>query len=97
MIARNACWHYLKNIRNIDRDKPLHITNFEWTTILNVAEIISSEFDNCNIVPADSKDNVQRGIRNEPDNYILNFWSPKTELRNGIKQVIDLMKTHGTI
>lgn len=81
----------------IDRDKALHITNFEWTTILDIANITSSEFDNCKVIPSESKDNVQRGIRNEPDNYILNFWKPKTELRKGIKEVIGLMKKNGAI
>jgi nucleoside-diphosphate-sugar epimerase len=75
----------------IDRGKALHITSFEWTKIIDIANIISSEFNNCPIRPSTKKDNVQRDIKNEPDEYILKFWKTKTKLKKGIKSIIDMM------
>lgn len=72
----------------IDRTKPLHITSFNWVNILNVAEIISESFDNCDIIPSLEIDTVQLDKRNEPDDYILNFWRPKTPLKKGIDKII---------
>lgn len=80
-----------KIYEKIDRNKPLHITNFEWSKIIDIARIISSYFNNCIINPTKKKDNVQRNIKNQPDPYILGFWKPITSLNSGIKKVIDLM------
>lgn len=74
----------------IDRSKSLHVTSFEWTKIIDVANIISSEFNNCQIYPSTKKDDVQKNIKNEPDNYILNFWKPKTKLEQGIRKIIEM-------
>ena len=72
----------------IDRDSNLHITNFEWNTILEVAEIIK-EFIPCEIVPSEEIDSVQMNKRNEPDPYILNFWKPKISIKEGIEKIIN--------
>ena len=80
-----------KRYDEIDRSKSLHITSFEWTKIIDIANIISSEFNNCPIYPSEKKDNVQKGFKNEPDKYILNFWEPKTKLRQGIKNIIRMI------
>jgi len=75
----------------IDRTKELHITNFEWSTVLEVAEIIQSSIP-CEIQPSTEIDTVQLNKRNEPDPYILNFWKPVISLREGISKVINSMK-----
>ena len=75
----------------IDRTKNLHITNFEWNTILEVAEIIKESIP-CNIIPSNEKDTVQLNKRNEPDPYILNFWKPEISLREGINKIIKEME-----
>lgn len=72
----------------IDRDSNLHITNFEWNTILEIAEIIK-EFIPCEIVPSEEIDSVQMNKRNEPDPYILNFWKPKISIKEGIEKIIN--------
>jgi nucleoside-diphosphate-sugar epimerase len=77
---------------DLNRDKEYHITNFEWNTVLDVAKEIALNFDDVEIVPAESKDMVQKDKRNEPDPYILNFWKPKISLKEGIKKVIMEMK-----
>jgi nucleoside-diphosphate-sugar epimerase len=87
------CLTILSNMYNkIDRNKSLHITNFKWNKIIDIANIISSEFNNCPIYPSKKKDNVQKGFKNEPDDYILNFWKPKTSLEQGIKNIIKMME-----
>lgn len=83
-----------KKYTEIPRDQQLHVTNFEWTDILNVASIISSHFPNSTIVPAASKDEVQKNKRNEPDNFILNYWKPKTLLTDGIAHIVSEMNKH---
>ena len=83
----------LSNIYNsINRNKSLHITSFEWATIMDIANIVSKEFGNCKIIPSSKKDTVQQNMRNEPDNYVFNFWKPKTSLQQGIRKIIGLMK-----
>lgn len=77
-----------KNYHAISRDESLHITSFEWTTILEIAEMVSSEFSGAKICPATSVDNVQAGVRNEPSKDILRYWQPKILLSEGIKKVI---------
>jgi nucleoside-diphosphate-sugar epimerase len=76
------------NYNDIDRNKNLHITSFEWNSILEVAEIIQ-EFIPCEIIPSTETDDVQKNKKNEPDPYILNYWKPRISLRNGIKKIIE--------
>lgn len=71
----------------IDRDKNLHITSFEWNTIMEVAQTIK-EIIPCEIFPSNEVDTVQLNKRNEPDPYILNFWKPTISLREGIRKII---------
>lgn len=71
----------------IDRDSNLHITNFEWNTVLGIAEMIK-ELIPCDIQPSEEIDSVQMNKRNEPDPYILNFWKPKISIKEGIEKII---------
>lgn len=77
-----------KLYESLDRNKEYHITNFEWNTVLEVANEIATNFDNVSVTPAESKDLVQKDKRNEPDPYILNFWKPKISLKQGIEKII---------
>lgn len=74
----------------IDRDANLHITNFEWNTILEIAEIIKEQIP-CDVIPSTEIDTVQLNKRNEPDPYILNFWKPEISLKEGINKIISSM------
>lgn len=76
---------------DIDRSKPVDITNFEWTSILDVANLISAEFNDCPVIPGEGQDDLQKGKRNEPDPYILDLWKPKTSIQEGIRKIIELM------
>ncbi|MGB8815775.1 MAG: NAD(P)-dependent oxidoreductase [Minisyncoccia bacterium] len=83
-----------KKYKNIPRNKQLHITNFKWHTILDVANIISKHFPGSKIKPSKQIDTVQKNKKNEPDSYILSYWKPKTKLEDGIAYIIKEMKAH---
>ena len=86
----------MENYKELKSTDPLHITNFDYTSILDVARIIEKEFKNIgktvNISPSESKDSVQLDKRNEADRFIEKYWSPKTDLETGIAKVFEAMK-----
>lgn len=77
-------------------EDPLHITSFRSESIKSVAEIIQGQFGligkEVRIKPGLAKDSVQMDKRNEADNYIVNWWMPKTNLQDGIAKVFNEMK-----
>lgn len=75
----------------VSRDKQLHITNFKWNKIIDIANIIQKLIP-CKIIKGKATDSLQQNQKNEPDNYIKTFWSPKTSLEEGIKQIISFYK-----
>lgn len=84
----NCLYILSKKYDEVERDKNLHITNFKWNSILDVAKIIK-EIIPCEIQPSQEKDTVQLNKKNEPDPYILNFWKPEISLEEGINKVIN--------
>ena len=86
----------MKNYDNFYSDDPLHITNFDYTSIREVAIIIENEFKligkPINILPGKASDSVQLDKRNEADRFIEKYWSPKTDLETGIAKVFEAMK-----
>ena len=86
----------MKNYDEFYANDPLHITNFDYTTIREVAIIIENEFrligKPVNIIPGKASDTVQLDKRNEADPFIRKYWSPKTDLETGISKVFEAMK-----
>ena len=86
----------MKNYDEFYSDDPLHITNFDYTSIREVAIIIENEFKligkPINILPGEASDSVQLDKRNEADRFIEKYWSPKTDLETGIAKVFEAMK-----
>jgi nucleoside-diphosphate-sugar epimerase len=76
----------------VPKDKELHITSFEWTNILTIASIIASHFPDSIVVPAESKDEVQKDKRNEPDPFIHTYWKATTKLEDGIARIVETMQ-----
>jgi nucleoside-diphosphate-sugar epimerase len=70
----------------LDKSKNYHITNFEWVTIIDVANHLK-DISGCEVIPGTRKDLTQMNAMNEPDQYILNFWKPKTTLKQGIEKI----------
>ena len=90
------CCEALETIMNSYTDfkpeDPLHITSFRSDSIKRVAEIISGQFNlvgrhDVKIKPGLARDSVQLDKRNEANNYILDWWMPKTTLDQGIAKV----------
>ena len=81
-----------ENYDNIDRDKELHVTNFQWHPIIEIANQIQSHYPDSVVEPGTATDTVQKDARNEPDDYILNFWKPKTSLAKGIELIVKDME-----
>ena len=75
---------------------PLHVTSFNSTSIKDVAHIIQGQFNligkDVSIKPGLAKDSVQLDKRNEADNYIIGWWTPKTGIDKGIAKVFEEMK-----
>ena len=81
---------------NLSCDDELHNTTGGYTTVLEIASEIKSLFSSIGkeitITPAQSKDEVQKDARNEPDPYIKEFWQPTTSVKEGLKKVFEEMK-----
>ena len=77
-------------------DDELHITTGVSTSILEIARNIQVLFKNIGkevkVIPASSKDEVQKDARNIPDPYIKKWWQPKTDVVDGITKVFEEMK-----
>ena len=86
----------MKNYDEFYANDPLHITNFDYTTIREVAIIIENEFrligKPVNIIPGKASDSVKLDKRNEADTFIKKYWTPKTDLVTGISKVFESMK-----
>jgi nucleoside-diphosphate-sugar epimerase len=79
-----------QNYNTISRDKELHITSFEWSKIIDIANIVAEIFPGTKVNPANTQDNVQLNKKNEPDTYILNYWQPKIKIKDGIKKITEV-------
>jgi len=80
------------NFWDIPDSEELHLANFEWNTILEVAHIVG-DYLNAEIIPGESGDSVQMDIKNTPNKYLLEIWQPKTNLKEGIQKVIELQES----
>jgi nucleoside-diphosphate-sugar epimerase len=83
--------HWCENYKEYDRNEYIDITSFEWVTIRDVAEVISTSFKmKATIIPGTNSDTIQREIRNEPSRYLLNkgFWEPQISLKEGIWKLV---------
>ena len=99
LYAEDCCEGLESVMKNYDEfyaNDPLHITNFDYTSIREVAIIIENEFKligkPINIIPGEASDSVQLDKRNEADRFIEKYWSPKTDLETGIAKVFEAMK-----
>tara|TARA_B100000287_G_scaffold374001_1_gene373537 strand:+ start:1194 stop:2051 length:858 start_codon:yes stop_codon:yes gene_type:complete len=86
----------MENYSDFTSDDELHITSFKSTSILNVGKIIKGIFHangkEVTLVPAASKDEVQKDARNEANPYITKWWKAKTSIEDGIENVFNDMK-----
>ena len=95
-LYANDCCGCLLTLSNLyselSRDEEYHISSFEWNSIMEIAEIVSSKINSSKIIAANSKDLVQKDMKNEPNTYILKYWQPQTSIEKGIQKIIEEMK-----
>lgn len=72
---------------DVPRETSLHITSFEWHSILQVANMVADLYPGTKVNPSEKLDDVQRDARNEPDLAVQKYWKPKIGLRDGIARV----------
>lgn len=72
----------------LDKTKNYHITSFKWTTVKEIALIIS-KLTGCEVIFNENKDKTQMNAMNPPDDYILNFWKPNITLEKGIETLLN--------
>jgi len=95
LYARDCaeCLYILSQRYNdLPRDIEYHVTSFEWASISKIANSISDIIPGITITPGHCKDKIQSGNKIEPNNKILEYWKPSTDLRSGIKQLIESYK-----
>ncbi len=88
----------MDNYNQFSSDDELHITSFVSTTILGIGKIIQDLFKadekEVTIVPAKSKDEVQKNAKNEASKFITRWWNPKTTIEDGIGNIYRGMKQY---
>jgi len=77
---------------SIDKQIKYHITSFRWSKIIDVANIVASNFDDVEVCATTVKDMTHGGWKKEPPTDILQHWSPKISLEDGIQDIIRRMK-----
>lgn len=97
MLHADDCSHCLYTLsqqyQNLPRNKQYHITSFEWSSVLDIANLVSSHFPGSVVKPSDKKDEVQKDKRNEADPWILQYWKPQITLNQGIADIVKQMST----
>ena len=69
-------------------EKSLDVSSFKWLSILEIAKEVISNFPNATLSVGNYEDNLQRKKLKDPDQSILKYWSPKTSIQKGIKNII---------
>jgi nucleoside-diphosphate-sugar epimerase len=83
----------MKQHSEISKERLLHLTSFKSSTIFEIASIIASRY-NSKIEKGQKKDIVQLDARNQADPYVLDFWSPKTGISEGIYKILEKIDEH---
>ena len=87
----------MENYNDFTPEDNLHITSFKSTRIIDIANIIVSQFNligkyGVTIQPSTEKDSIQFDKKNKPDLFLTNWWLPKTSIETGIGKIFDNMK-----
>jgi len=77
-----------ENYEEIEK-RYLDITSFKWSSIYEVAKVVSNIFGNLPIKRGAQDDLVQNNISNEPDPYFKKYWEPEISLEEGLDKTIN--------
>tara|TARA_Y100001963_G_scaffold159287_1_gene262346 strand:- start:22284 stop:23129 length:846 start_codon:yes stop_codon:yes gene_type:complete len=83
-----ALYGLSRQFEKIDKSIDYHLTSFVWTSIMDVATQVASNYEDVTIEPATTTDLTHGNWRKEPPEHILQYWSPSITLEEGIKRVI---------
>ena len=75
-----------KKYKTLNKSQPIHVTNFVWTKVIDIAKQIQL-ISGCNIITNERKDQTQMNTMNKPNKNILEHWNPKTSLIEGINKL----------
>ena len=76
----------------------LDVTSFEWTSIKDIAEVVSKICGGVPVIPGTKEDTVQKLVDVPPDRFILQHWTPMLTLEEGIRDVISsIEEIHGKV
>lgn len=84
----NCLYILAQQYEKISKTAPLHITSFTWVSIKEIAETISALYNNVPIVTGNYFNDVQIHNKNEPEQFILQYWQPTISLQKGIESII---------
>lgn len=78
----------------LSRLSEYHIASFEWTSVRQIAELVSELCDGVEIISSKEQDCTHRLQRNDPSRFILTegLWKPTTSLRTGVQEIINYEK-----
>jgi len=82
----------MNNYEKFNSNDDLHITSFKWTKVIHIANIIAGHY-NASVLKGKGTD-IQQNKRNEPSKFILDYWTPKTDIISGIEMVIEKMESN---
>ena len=85
----SKCLNIIMNSFFDIKEKHIDVSSFEWIKIIDLAKIVSSNFNNCPIYAGNDVDDVQRNALKEPNNNVLKYWTPDTSITVGIKKIIE--------
>jgi nucleoside-diphosphate-sugar epimerase len=74
----------------VKHQTPIHVSSFKWVSVLELGIMIACEFEGCKVTPNSKCDQVQTDSMIQPDEFILNYWQPKTSLIQGVREIINI-------
>lgn len=80
-----------QNFSEAKKYKKFDVSNFVWTDIKTVAEMVARHYD-AKVFPSSNTDSVQKNSRIEPNkNPIQKFWQPEKciSIENGIEKMVE--------
>ena len=83
----------MDNYNYYKKEKEIHLTTTNFTSIIEIANIIKKEFlkqgINVKIIKSKKKDTLQFNQQNKANKFFLKYWKPKYSLKEGISEIIN--------
>ena len=81
------------NYNYYKKEKEIHLTTTNFTSIIEIANIIKKNFlkqgINIKIIKSKKKDTLQFNQQNKANKFFLKYWKPKYSLKEGISEIIN--------